>query len=101
MVKARILVIQDTIKEQFDEAIGHGYDGMIFYAEQTGKSSQYLGLGLHNRESEIPAKPKTLFKIANISKLADVVSVSNLQCFILNFQTLWYFRPSKKQESLN
>ena len=31
LVKAWILPLPDTIKEQVNEAIGHGFDGMIVY----------------------------------------------------------------------
>ena len=31
LVKAWILPLPDTVQEQLDEAIGHGFDGMIIY----------------------------------------------------------------------
>jgi D-alanyl-D-alanine carboxypeptidase len=61
-----------------DEAIGHGFEGMIVYVEQAGKPPQYFASGWHNRESKIPAKPQALFKIASISKLYDAVAVTKL-----------------------
>jgi D-alanyl-D-alanine carboxypeptidase len=78
LVKAWILPLPDTVQEQLDEAIGHGFDGMIVYVEQAGKPSQYFASGWHDRESKIPAKPQALFKIASISKLYDAVSVTKL-----------------------
>ena len=78
MVKAWILPLPDTVQEQLDEAIGHGFDGMIVYVDQAGKPPQYFASGWHDRESKIPAKPQALFKIASISKLYDAVAVTKL-----------------------
>lgn len=78
LVKAWILPLPDTVQEQLDEAIGHGFDGMIVYVDQAGRPPQYLTSGWHNKESEIPAKPDALFKIASISKLYDAVAVTKL-----------------------
>ncbi len=77
LVKAWILPLPDTVQEQLDEAIGHGFDGMIVYIDQAGKPPYYTA-GWHNRESRIPVKPQTLFKIASISKLYDAVAVTKL-----------------------
>ncbi|MEO1053304.1 MAG: serine hydrolase domain-containing protein [Bacteroidota bacterium] len=78
LVKAWILPLPDTVQEQLDEAIGHGFDGMIVYVDQTGQSPQHFAAGWHDRESKIPAKPDALFKIASISKLYDAVAVTKL-----------------------
>lgn len=78
LVKAWILPLPDTIQEQLDEAIGHGFDGMIVYVDQAGKPPQYFASGWHNRESKNPAKPRALFKIASISKLYDAVAATKL-----------------------
>ncbi len=78
LLKAWILPLPDTVQEQLDEAIGHGFDGMMVYIDQTGKPPQYLASGWHNKESKIPAKPDALFKIASISKLYDAVAVTKL-----------------------
>jgi D-alanyl-D-alanine carboxypeptidase len=78
LVKAWILPLPDTVQKQMDEAIGHGFEGMIVYVEQAGKPPQYFASGWHNRESKIPAKPQALFKIASISKLYDAVAVTKL-----------------------
>ena len=61
-----------------DEAIGHGFEGMIVYIDQAGQPPQYYAAGWHNRESKTPAKPHALFKIASISKLYDAVAVTKL-----------------------
>lgn len=78
LVKAWILPLPDTVQEQLDEAISHGFDGMIVYIDQANKPPQYFASGWHNRESKIPAKPSALFKIASISKLYDAVAVTKL-----------------------
>ena len=78
LVKAWILPLPDTAQEQLDEAIGHGFDGMVVYIDQTGTPPHYLASGWHNRESKIPARPDALFKIASISKLYDAVAVTKL-----------------------
>ncbi|MCP4460057.1 MAG: beta-lactamase family protein [Cytophagales bacterium] len=78
LVKAWILPLPDTIQEQVDEAIEHGFDGMIAYVDQADQPPQYFASGWHDRESKIPAKPKALFKIASISKLYDAVAVTKL-----------------------
>jgi CubicO group peptidase (beta-lactamase class C family) len=78
LVKAWILPLPDTVQEQLDEAIGHGFDGMIVYVDQAGQPPQYYASGWHNKENKIPAKPQALFKIASISKLYDAVAVTKL-----------------------
>ncbi|MCL3782118.1 class A beta-lactamase-related serine hydrolase [Prolixibacteraceae bacterium JC049] len=78
LVKAWILPLPDTVQEQLEEAIDHGFDGMIVYINQTGQAPEYYAAGWHNRESKTPAKPQALFKIASISKLYDAVAVTKL-----------------------
>lgn len=78
LVKAWILPLPDSIQEQVEEAIGHGFDGMIVYVQQGGQAPQYFVSGWHNKESETPAKAHALFKIASISKLYDAVAVTKL-----------------------
>lgn len=78
LVKAWILPLPDTIQEQVDEAIEHGFDGMIVYIDQAGRPPRYFASGWHDRTSGIPANPHALFKIASISKLYDAVAVTKL-----------------------
>lgn len=78
LVKAWILPLPNTIQEQLDEAIGHGFDGMIVYVDQAGQPPRYFASGWHNRDTKIPAYPQALFKIASISKLYDAVAVTKL-----------------------
>jgi CubicO group peptidase (beta-lactamase class C family) len=78
LVKAWILPLPDSVQEQLDEGVNHGFEGIIAYVDQKGKTSEYYAAGWYNRESKIPAKPKALFKIASISKLYDAVAVTKL-----------------------
>lgn len=78
LVKAWILPLPDTVQEQADEAIGHGFDGIIVYVDQADQPPQYFASGWHDRDAKIPAKPDALFKIASISKLYDAVAVTKL-----------------------
>ena len=78
LVKAWILPLPDTVQEQLNEAIGHGFDGMIVYVDQAGKPAEVYAAGWHDRKNKIPADPKALFKIASISKLYVAVAVAKL-----------------------
>ena len=78
LVYAWILPLPDTVQEQVDEAIGHGFEGMIVYVDQAGKPPAFYAAGWHDRENKIPADPHALFKIASISKLYDAVAITKL-----------------------
>jgi CubicO group peptidase (beta-lactamase class C family) len=78
LVKAWILPLPDTIQEQVDEAIGYGFDGMIVYVDRAGRPPEYYAGGWKDRQKKIPADPKSLFKIASISKLYTAVAATKL-----------------------
>ena len=78
LVKAWILPLPDTVQEQLNEAIGHGFDGMIVYVDQAGKPPEFYAAGWHDRKNKIPAYPQALFKIASISKLYVAVATAKL-----------------------
>jgi D-alanyl-D-alanine carboxypeptidase len=78
LVKAWILPLPDTVQEQVDEAIGHGFDGIIVYVDEVGKPPAFYAAGWKNRESKVPADPHALFKIASISKLYVAVAITKL-----------------------
>lgn len=78
LVKAWILPLPDTVQEQVNEAIGHGFDGMIVYVDQAKKPPAFYTGGWKDRENKIPADPNALFKIASISKLYVAVSIAKL-----------------------
>lgn len=78
LVWAWVLPLPDTVQEQVDEAISHGFDGMIVYVDEAGKPPAFYTGGWKNRENKIPADPKSLFKIASISKLYVAVAVAKM-----------------------
>ncbi|MDO1511637.1 serine hydrolase domain-containing protein [Maribacter confluentis] len=78
LVKAWILPLPDNVQDQVDEAIGHGFDGMIVYVDEAGEPPAFYAGGWKDRENKIPSDPKALFKIASISKLYVAVAVTKL-----------------------
>ena len=78
LVKAWILPLPDTVQEQVNEAIDHGFDGMIVYVDQAGKPPEFYVAGWHDRKNRIPADPQALFKIASITKLYVAVAAAKL-----------------------
>jgi CubicO group peptidase (beta-lactamase class C family) len=66
------------VQEQVDEAIGHGFDGIIVYVDEAGKPPAYYTAGWHDRQKKIPAYPEALFKIASIGKLYVAVATAKL-----------------------
>lgn len=78
LVKAWILPLPNTVQAQLDQAVDHGFEGVVVYVDQAGKTSKKYASGWHNREAKLPAKPDALYKIASISKLYDAVAVTKL-----------------------
>ncbi len=78
LVKAWILPLPDTVKEQVDQSLNYGFDGVIVYVDEAGQPPAFYAAGYHNREHKIPANPKALFKIASISKLYHAVAITKL-----------------------
>ncbi len=78
LVKAWILPLPDTIQEQVDEAIGHGFDGIIVYVDEAGKPPAFYTGGWKDRQNKIPADPNSLFKIASISKLYTAIAITKM-----------------------
>jgi len=78
LVKAWILPLPNTVQEQLNEGIDHGFDGMIVYVDQAGKPPEFYAAGWHDRKNKIPASPQALFKIASISKLYVAVATAKL-----------------------
>jgi D-alanyl-D-alanine carboxypeptidase len=78
VVKAWILPLSDTVQEQVNDAIEYGFDGMIVYVDEAGKPPVFYAAGWKNRENKMPADPKSLFKIASISKLYVAVAITKL-----------------------
>ncbi len=78
LVKAWILPLPNTVQEQLEEAIDYGFDGMIVYVDQAGKTPEFYAAGWHDRKNKIPAYPQALFKIASITKLYVAVATVKL-----------------------
>lgn len=78
LVKAWILPLPNTIQEQVDETLSHGFDGMIVYVDKGEQSPQFYTAGWHDKQLQLPAQPDALFKIASISKLYVAVSIAKL-----------------------
>ena len=78
LVKAWILPLPNTVQEQLEEGIDHGFDGMIVYVDHAGKPPEFYAAGWQNREEKIPAYPQALFKIASITKLYVAVATAKL-----------------------
>jgi len=78
LVKAWILPLPDSVQEQLEQGIDHGFDGMIVYVDQAGKAPEIYAAGWHDRNNKLPANPEALFKIASISKLYVAVAVTKL-----------------------
>ena len=78
LVKAWILPLPNTLQAQLDEAVSHGFDGVIVYIDQAGAPPQQFAAGWHDRQAKLPARPDALFNIASISKLYDAVAVTKL-----------------------
>jgi CubicO group peptidase (beta-lactamase class C family) len=78
LVKAWILPLPDTVQEQLNEAMNHGFDGMIVYVDLAGKPPEFYAAGWHDRKNKIPAYPQALFKIASITKLYVAVATARL-----------------------
>jgi len=78
LVKAWVLPLPETVQEQLNEAIGHGFDGIIVYVNDAGKPPAFYAAGWNDRKNKIPADPHSLFKIASISKLYVAVAITKL-----------------------
>lgn len=78
LVWAWLLPLPDTVQEQLNEGIDHGFDGMIVYVDEAGKPPVSYAAGWHDRKKKIPAYPGALFKIASITKLYIAVAATKL-----------------------
>jgi len=78
LVWAWVLPLPDTVQEQVNEAIYHGFDGMIVYVDEAGKEPAFYTAGWHDRNNKVLADPEALFKIVSIGKLYVAVAVAKL-----------------------
>ena len=61
--------LPNSIEHQVNDAIEAGLDGIIVYVDKAGAAPLLYSAGWKNRETQTPADPNALFKIASISKL--------------------------------
>jgi len=78
LIWAWILPLPDTVQGQLNEAIEHGFDGIVVYVDEAGKPPASYAAGWKDRKNKIPADPKALFKIASINKLYVAVAITKL-----------------------
>lgn len=78
LLLAWIRPLPDTVEEQVNAALDHGFDGIVVYVDEGGKAPAFYAAGWKNRENKVPADPHALFKIASIGKLYDAVAVTKL-----------------------
>lgn len=78
LIWAWILPLPDTIQDQVNEAIGHGFDGIIVYVDESGRPPAFYTAGWNDRKNKIPTYPQALFKIGSISKLYVAVAITKL-----------------------
>lgn len=78
LVKAWVLPLPDNVQEQLDQAIDHGFKGVIVYVDQKGRAPAFYTSGWHDPAKKIPARPDALFKIASVSKLYTAVAITKM-----------------------
>ncbi|WP_158970521.1 serine hydrolase [Paraglaciecola sp. L3A3] len=78
LVWAWLLPLPATVQQQVNQAVEHGFDGIIVYVDQVGKPPEFYAAGWKDRKNKIPADPQAFFKIASISKLYIAVAITKL-----------------------
>ncbi|WP_339794455.1 serine hydrolase domain-containing protein [uncultured Imperialibacter sp.] len=69
--------LPSTVQQQLNDAVDQGMDGIIVCVNRPNDIQLYAA-GWKNRESQIPADPHALFKIASISKLYVAAATTRL-----------------------
>lgn len=77
-IRAWIEPLPDTVREQIEDALDHGLDGIIVYVDQSGKIPAFYSAGWKDKVAQAPADPRALFKIASIHKLYIASAASKL-----------------------
>jgi D-alanyl-D-alanine carboxypeptidase len=70
--------LPDTVQQQVHDAFDHGLEGVIVYVDQAGKAPDFYCAGWKDRANQVPADPKSLFKIASLSKLYIATAAAKL-----------------------
>jgi ribulose bisphosphate carboxylase small subunit len=53
LVKAWILPLPETVSEQVQETLGHGFEGIIVYVDQAGKAPKFYTGSWHDKKKKI------------------------------------------------
>ncbi|MCB0734501.1 MAG: beta-lactamase family protein [Flavobacteriales bacterium] len=75
--KVGIRPLPESIDSELSDAVEHGMDGVLVCINK-GNETTFHAAGWKNRENQIPADPKALFKIASISKLYIAAATTKL-----------------------
>ena len=70
--------LPSSVEQEVKQATEHGLDGLIVYVERGGVTPQLYASGWHNKEQQIPAYGRALFKIASIAKLYEATAIAKL-----------------------
>lgn len=103
LVWAWIQPIPNSVQKQADKAIDYGFNGIIVYVDQKGKTPECYTAGFHNKTTNALARKDALFKIGSVSKLYDAVAVAKLVsegCLDLD-KTLATYLPALKNRIEN
>lgn len=103
LVRAWIQPIPNSVQKQADKAIDYGFNGIIVYVDQKGKTPECYTAGFHNKTTNALARKDALFKIGSVSKLYDAVAVTKLVsegCLDLN-KSLAAYLPELKNRIEN
>ena len=77
LVKAWILPLPDTVQEQLNEGIGHGFDGMIVYVDQAGKPPAFYAAGWHDRKTKYLPTRKPYSKLPALASYMSLLLSRN------------------------
>lgn len=94
IVTAWIKPLPYTTQEQVNKAKDYGFEGIIVYVDEAGKSPEFYTSGYKNRETKTAADPNSLFKIASNDKLYTSVCIAKLvydNQIDLNKTLVYYF----------
>ena len=79
ILKAWIKPLPDTVQQQVDATVKMGFEGIIVYVDEGEKEPAFYAAGYKNSETQTPADPHALFKIASVSKLYVALAITKLE----------------------
>ena len=78
LLPAWIAPLPDTVKEQVEDAISQGLDGILVYVDQAGAEPVFYSAGIQNKLTQKPVDSQAFFKIGSIHKLYIASAVAKL-----------------------